>query len=157
LPDSALSHLLDQLQHHQPKRLLLASNCPPPEVLRWADKAKCQVTQVYSRESFPNDLQRFPFAVVTHYLEELDKTTGIQRLGQLRNLYSERVWVEVHDHSTWRFNDFLGLGFKHLSYMGETEKNSHCYGYDLGSYNHVRSWNNPKNWANPENFNKYRW
>lgn len=156
VPEKAFSHLLEQLQQHQPDSLLVAGDQPPPVVENWGHQQHIPLTRLDSRDSFSAVTDNHAFAVVSDYLEHLDKKTGIQRLGQIRNLYSTRVWLKVDDHCGWHFNDFIGLGFRHLSAISEPG-DFHCYGYDLGSYNKVRSWNNPRFWANPENFHKYRW
>ncbi|MGI1678717.1 MAG: DUF6231 family protein [Cellvibrionaceae bacterium] len=169
-PDNSLEqHLFFQLESFRPSSIIFLSRQLPSSALqKWADMSTCNITALDHQQSFPNDLKRHDFAILIDYLDHLEKHTGLQRLGQLRNLYSHRIWVANTMTSTYEFNDFIGLGFQRLTekttpHQKKKPLNSpsstdiNYYGYDLANYNHQRSWNNPKYWANPENWHKYRW
>jgi len=171
---SLLEHLLLQLEEYHPSSIIfLSSDNPCSTIQQWADKNNCSITRLHHQQTFSKEIGRHEFAIVFDYLNHLDKNIALQRLGQLRNLYSHRIWV-ADSHSECQFNDFIGLGFQRqmqfkalANEVGNclTEKpvkplkdnQVTCYGYDLANYNHKRSWNNSKYWANPENWNKYRW
>lgn len=176
-------HLHQQLQLHQPSSILFASQSSPDHRHLQQLSASNEIYQALSTYSAANDseihsidlqasdfehLPRCDFAVVVDFLEHLPKATGIQRLGQLRNFLSQRIWVLITQCPMWGFNDFIGLGFSSIAPNNHTPDDTNaadsedwrqlqCYGYDLSTYNRIRSWNNPRHWANPENFGKYRW
>lgn len=159
MTETPLQHLLHQLDHVQPAKVLVAADHLPDPVQSWVDHHHSQLTRITSREQDWRQLGHFEFAVVADYLEHLHKSDGLRTLARLRNLHSQRIWVLVSKTGPWSFSDFIGLGFRRYA---EFESDSEeppmvCYGYDLASYNHVRTWNNPRFWANPENWNKYWW
>ncbi|SES88692.1 MULTISPECIES: DUF6231 family protein [Marinobacter] len=99
----------------------------------------------------PHDL-----ALVADTLESMDRTTGTQLLGQLRNLGNRQIAVLVSNTSEWRLTDLVALGFTRQA--GGDGRSSHSlYTYNIDTYNHKRDWNNPKYWANPEMWDKARW
>ncbi|MGQ9425406.1 DUF6231 family protein [Gilvimarinus sp. F26214L] len=159
MTDDPIEHLTHQLEQLQPRRVLVAADHVPAVINEWARQHGAELTTVSSARDDWQELGRYEFTVVIDYLEHLDKPEALQKLARLRNLHSQRIWVLVDRDSTWRFGDFIGLGFhRYAQFAGDVQSGaSVCYGYDLASYNHIRSWNNPRFWANPENWNKYRW
>lgn len=95
-------------------------------------------------------------ALVSETLERLSPDQGRLLLGQLRNAGARRIAVTVDNTSPWRFEHFIGLGFKRLMNSGGQPPQS-VYAYDIANYNHKRQWNNADNWANPERWDKSRW
>ena len=175
-------HLQQQLQLHQPSSILFASHTAPDGSSTSNTNASTEIYDALLAYSAANDseihsidvntvdfehLERCDFAVVVDFLEHLPKSTGVQHLGQLRNFLSQRIWVLIKDSPVWSFNDFIGLGFSHVAPATTSNgastndqegwRKTQCYGYDLNTYNRIRSWNNSRHWANPENFRKYRW
>ncbi len=101
------------------------------------------------------------FGIVIDYLEHLDKSLAVQQLALLRNRYCKHIWLAIdRDCQSWRFQDFISLGFKRLGQFAlpcdEGDRVLQSYGYDLALYNRKRDWNNPRFWANPEQWGK-RW
>lgn len=137
----------------------MAANHTPQAVKYWAEEYQATVTTIGSEQHDWHKLGRYQFTVVADYLEHLHKSEGLQKLAQLRNLHSQRIWVLVNRNGPWTFNDFIALGFtRYAEFDSDIEEPPMvCYGYDLASYNHVRTWNNPRYWANPENWNKNWW
>ncbi|MGH1471352.1 MAG: DUF6231 family protein [Cellvibrionaceae bacterium] len=169
LTHSIEAHLLFQLEIFHPSSIIFLSDTPPPSALqKWAEINTCQMTILDHHQPLPNNLQPHDLAILFNNLHHLDKQTGLQLLGQLRNLYSHKIWVAIPSDSDYQFNDFIQLGFHQLTEKNPSSHNDNSlnslsdidlnyYGYDLAKYNHQRSWNNPKYWANPENWHKYRW
>lgn len=159
MTETPLQHLLHQLEHLQPDTILIAADHVPPVLKEWAKEHGSTLTAVSPQQHDWHSLGRYDFAIVADFLEHLHKFEGQQKLAQLRNLHSQRIWVLVSRDGPWTFGDFIGMGFQRY---GEFDNDPEeppmvCYGYDLASYNHVRTWNNPRFWANPENWNKYWW
>jgi hypothetical protein len=159
MTETPLQHLLHQLEQAQPRKVLVAADHLPGSIQNWAEHHDCELTRITSRDQTWEALGHYEFAIVADYLEHLQKSTGLQTLARLRNLHSQRIWVLVNAAGHWNFADFIGLGFRrHAQFQSDAEEPAMvCYGYDLASYNRVRSWNNPRFWANPENWNKYWW
>ncbi|MCW8196181.1 hypothetical protein F6455_15415 [Proteobacteria bacterium 005FR1] len=159
MTETPLQHLLHQLEHLHPDRVLVAADHIPDTVEHWAEVHHSELTRITSRDPDWSRLGRYQFAIVADYLEHLHKSEGLKKLAQLRNLHSERIWVLVNKAGPWTFADFISLGFRRYAEFESDldEPPMVCYGYDLASYNHVRTWNNPRFWANPENWNKYWW
>jgi hypothetical protein len=142
-----------------------------PKTIVCCGKQACRVTDDWSRNHpdvsiatlSPNDPNAgFPLpvlhdlALVSDTLEHLPQAEGKMLLGQLRNAGARRIAVLVEAEKSWRFADFIGLGFKRVQHIGGDQPQT-LYAYDIASYNHKRKWNNPDNWANPEMWDKARW
>ena len=152
--------LLNQILHlHEPTTIVCCG------------KLACQVTDLWLRgppgattttlnAEAPN--ADFPLSVVSDLalisdtLEFLPPTEGRLLLGQLRTAGARRIAVLVAADKNWRFNDFIGLGFKRAEHSNG-ERPQTLYTYDIATYHHKRKWNNSDNWANPEMWDKARW
>lgn len=157
-PDSQTpsSALLSLLEASKPSSILLCSTEPLEALQHYCQEHQITLHEVHDLQT----LQSSPpcdLAIVSNFLEQQDKTKGVQLLASLRNYYSPHIWLLVEPGSPWQFNDFIGLGFKRLQQFSQTDRELESYGYHIANYNRKRSWNNPQHWANPENWGKYWW
>ncbi|MEX0605316.1 MAG: DUF6231 family protein [Marinobacter sp.] len=95
-------------------------------------------------------------ALITDSLDNLPQVEGALLLGQLRNFGTHQIAVLVADPDSWKFRDFIGLGFKRLQHFDGSPPQT-LYVYNIANYNHKRDWNNARYWANPEMWDKARW
>ncbi|MFE8069562.1 DUF6231 family protein [Marinobacteraceae bacterium S3BR75-40.1] len=151
--------LLGLIANCQPGSLLTCGSTASRVASQWAEHhPDCQVTALKAAEpnrAFPLPRQH-DLALVTDTLENLPHDEGELLLGQLRNFGARQIAVLVAHSESWRFQDFLGLGFKRQKTL-TAEPPCDLYTYDIRTYNHKRTWNNPKYWANPEMWDKARW
>lgn len=126
---------------------------------QWAQEhPRVRVTKLNAQA--PNDdlplTEIHDLAVISDTLEDLSQAQARLLLGQLRNAGARRMVVLVNAPKTWRFADFIGLGFKR-TFWAEGDSPQSLYTYDIANYNHKRKWNNADNWANPEMWDKGRY
>lgn len=174
----AINHILQQLQYHPTKQLIVASKKPIAIIQNYVKQHDCNLSEISPSTADHISLPYQAFAIIIDYLEHMEKATGLEQLARLRNLHCNHMWIAVTaDNSQWHFSDFIALGCKRLgdfeieresdqNFQPDTHQpNEHqpnkqltvkAYGYDLGYYNRRRDWNNSRHWANPEMWSK-RW
>lgn len=155
-PRAAIAKLLDV---QQPNSLLLLSPDPHDEWLRWCRQhCGAAVTAVKSDAlAALEPLGRFDMALVIGLLEQLDKNSGMQVLGRLRNVHTQHLYALIDAEAHWSDTDCFSLALQRADRFAIEGHQLTLYAYDLANYNRVRSWNNAKYWANPQNFGKYWW
>ena len=79
------------------------------------------------------------------------------RLGHLKNLIADRIFLCLPITHQWPLTDLFALGFFKGPDVAWDNNTFLTYTYNLATYNHKREWNSPRFWANPQNWNKYRW
>ena len=155
-PREAIAALLDA---GAPRSVLLLSPDPHGEWLAWC-KSHCAGT-IHAITAAPlaalERRGRADLALVIGLLEQLDKDTGELVIGRLRNLHTDHLYVLIGDDPRWRATDWYGLALQRIEQFEIEGHTLTLYGYDLATYNRVRTWNNPKYWANPDNWNRYWW
>lgn len=155
-PRHVIAGLLDE---HQPQSLLLISPDPHAEWRQWC-QPHCHGEIVPITEQPLAALEsvgRADVALVIGFIEPLDKESGEQLIGRLRNVHTQHIYVLVGEDPRWPVNDWFGLAMQRIERFEIDGSHLTLYGYDLATYNRVRSWNNPKYWANPDNWNRYWW
>lgn len=155
-PRPVIAGLLDE---HQPQSLLLISPDPHAQWRQWC-QLHCAGAVTSITESPLDTLEtlgRADVALVVGFIELLDKACGEQVIGRLRNVHTEHLYVLMGDDPRWPVNDWFGLAMQRIERFEIDGTQLTLYGYDLATYNRVRSWNNPKYWANPDNWNRYWW
>lgn len=154
-PRAAIARLLDD---HKPRSLLLLSPDRDGSWRSWCERQGAAVTAIQRN---PLDaleaLGRYDLALIIGFMEQLDKAEGMQLIGRLRNVHTEHLFVLVGPDARWRATDWYALALRRLDRFEDGDHLLSLYGYDLESYNRVRSWNNPKYWAHPENWGRYWW
>jgi hypothetical protein len=155
-PRSAIAKLLDDLR---PRTLLLLSPDPHGEWRRWCEQHCAAAITALADEPLRalETLGHYDIALVIGLMEQLDKTTGTQLIGRLRNVHTEHLFALVGADSRWPATEWFSLALQRADQFQIGGHLLTLYGYDLANYNRVRSWNNPKYWANPENWGKYWW
>lgn len=155
-PRHVIAGLLDT---HQPRSLLLLSPDPHGEWRQW-----CQLHcsgELIAITSAPltalEQLGRVDMVLIIGLIETLDKDDGELVIGRLRNVHTEHIYVLIGDDPRWRDTDWYGLAMQRVERFAIDNSTLSLYGYDLATYNRVRSWNNPRYWANPDNWNRYWW
>lgn len=158
-PLSAIARLLADLQPHSLLLLCPAGNAAT-EWRDWCTRhGAATVTLLTDDQPLAalEALGRFDAALVTGLVERLDKASGEQLLGRLRNVHTTHLFVLAAEDERWPFADWLALALQRADRFDTPAGPLTLYAYDLASYNRVRSWNNPQYWANPENWRKYWW
>jgi hypothetical protein len=155
-PRSAIAKLLDELQA---RSVLLLSPDPHQEWRRWCEQHSSAAIETIADEPLARlePLGRYDLALVIGFIERLEKAVGTQLIGRLRNVHTEHLFVLAGDDPRWPATEWYALALQRADQFQIGEQHLTLYGYDLASYNRVRSWNNPKYWANPENWGKYWW
>ncbi|MGX5220385.1 MULTISPECIES: DUF6231 family protein [Pseudomonas] len=156
-PQQAVAALLERFA---PKRLLLvgASELPALAAFKLAHP-DCQIDHA-DAGLLPNTLaaQRYDLALIADCLEHLPKNAGLQLLGGIRNLNTNRMVVLVDlAASQWQETDMFSLALQTSERFARGEQTLSLFTYDLLDYKQVPDWLNAKFWANPENFGKYWW
>lgn len=156
-PQQALAALLAR---YIPQRLLLIGNRELPAIDAFLSvHPECQLAHAQPG-TLPNELaaQRFDLALVVDCLEHIDKRTGLQLLGGIRNLNASRIAVLADlTACDWQETDFFALALQASERFERDEQVLHLFTYDLLDYKQVPDWLNAKFWANPKNFGKYWW
>lgn len=148
------------LERYAPKRLLLvgASELPALAAFKQAHP-DCQIAHAEAG-LLPEALaaQRYDLALIVDCLEHLPKSAGLQLLGGIRNLNTNRIVVLVDlAASQWQETDMFSLALQASEHFVRDEQKLSLFTYDLLEYKQVPDWLNAKFWANPENFGKYWW
>ncbi|MBU2887771.1 hypothetical protein KO507_18555 [Gilvimarinus agarilyticus] len=151
----ALAAIIDNCQ---PNRIVALGETAQRLAQRWSEHSECEVTHL-TLEDTQNELSFADvqdLGLVSDTLEHVSFQQGQILIGQLRNYGTRQIAVLVQDQSGWDLNDFIALGFKRESQLGEDggRNPSTLYTYNISSYNHQRSWNNPRFWANPHMWGK---
>lgn len=156
-PQQALAALLDR---YTPERLLIIGSRELPAIDAFlAAHPGCQIAHT-TAGVLPVELavQRFDLALVVDCLEHIDKRTGLQLLGGIRNLNASRIAVLADLQACdWQETDFFALALQATERFQRAEQTLSLFTYDLLDYKQVPDWLNAKFWANPENFGKYWW
>ena len=160
-PHQQLAALLDS---QRPDSLLLISMNPVPLLEQWCSEHHCQLSTISELDPFAElaDTRRFDLVVIADQLEYMNRHSGEELLGLVRNLHSDAMVVLYQpalapQKLRWQLADFLGMGLRRQGVFRDDNREMSLYSYELGSYNFVRSWNNARFWANPENWGKYWW
>ncbi|WP_166358776.1 DUF6231 family protein [Pseudomonas akapageensis] len=155
-PQQALAALLEL---YAPKRLLLVGTGFPALD---AFKSAHPDADVFVAEPgpLPKELagQRFDLALAVGCLEQLNKRSGLELLGGIRNLNASRIAVLADLAACgWSDTDFFSLALQASERFKRDEQVLSLFTYDLREYKQVPDWLNAKFWANPQNFGKYWW
>ncbi|MET0377904.1 MAG: DUF6231 family protein [Spongiibacteraceae bacterium] len=150
--------IADLLETHQPQSLLLLSPDPHAEWKQWCQPHAGETIAITAEPlAALEPLGRVDMALVIGMIETLDKGSGEQVIGRLRNVHTEHIYVLIGDDPRWHDTDWFGLAMQRVERFAIDGCALTLYGYDLATYNRVRSWNNPRYWANPDNWNRYWW
>jgi hypothetical protein len=156
-PQQALAALLAR---YAPSRLLLAGASELPAVDAFLQAhPECQLAR-NAAGPLSAELagQRFDLALVVDCLEHLPKRAGLELLGGIRNLNTNRLAVLVDlDACDWQTTDFFALALQATERFQRDGQTLTLFTYDLLEYKTVPDWLNARFWANPENFGKYWW
>lgn len=160
-PHQQLAALLDS---QQPSSLLAISMNPIPLLKQWCEEHACALTEIAELNPFSQlaGTRRFDLVVIADQLEYMNRHSGVELLGLVRNLHSNAMLVlyqpAIAPHKLrWALADFLSMGMKRQALFSGNGRQMDLYSYELDSYNFTRSWNNSRFWANPENWDKYWW
>lgn len=134
------------------ERILLELNRLQPARLLTTDALARELIQVYLAKHpecviFESVLESTNFALAAGILNNMDKQSAIQLLGQLIR-QSPIVLVVTCENHPLDFNDFLSLGMHRL--VEADSEGRALYGFDLRNYKTVPDWLNAKYWAHPE-------
>jgi hypothetical protein len=155
-PQQALAALLEL---YSPKRLLLIGARFPALEAFMAAHPQADVS-VAEPGPLPTALaaQRYDLALAVGCLENLEKRSGLELLGGIRNLNASRIAV-LADQSAcgWSDTDFYSLALQASERFKRDDQVLSLFTYDLREYKQVPDWLNAKFWANPQNFGKYWW
>lgn len=150
--------IADLLDTHKPRSLALLSADPHGQWQQWCAPHCGEVISIRKDPlAALQSLGRVDVALIVGMIEQLDKASGEQVVGRLRNFHTEHLYVLIGADARWRETDWFGLALQRIERFDIDGAALTLYGYDLATYNRVRSWNNPKYWANPENWNRYWW
>lgn len=156
-PQQALAALLDR---YQPRSLLVLGASEMPAVKAFVEAhPDCRIDQSQTAPlSAELAAKRYDLALVVDCLEHLSKREGLELLGGIRNLNSNRLAVLADLNACqWQETDFFALALQASECFQREQQTLHLFTYDLLSYKQVPDWLNAKFWANPENFGKYWW
>ncbi len=148
-----------------------------PATLLAAGPAAAQLARRYTQQTPVTDLKCvataaeifalatgtvFDTVVVAGLLERLDKATGHNVLGRLRDLHARELFVvlPVGDQATpdtWARNELFALGLELVCTQQRNADSIHLYRYSIDRYKTTPDWLNDRNWAHPELFNKHWW
>ncbi|MCY1407641.1 hypothetical protein D3C76_401790 [compost metagenome] len=155
-PQQALAALLEL---YAPKRVLLIGTRFPALDAFIAAHPDAQVS-VAEPGPLPASLaaQRFDLALAVGCLEQMNKRSGLELLGGIRNLNASRIAVLADLAACgWSDTDFYSLALQASERFKRDAQELSLFTYDLREYKQVPDWLNAKFWANPQNFGKYWW
>ncbi|MDF1782491.1 MAG: DUF6231 family protein [Alcanivoracaceae bacterium] len=157
-------HLAAMLDSQMPTSMLVVSMNAIPLLESWCKEHNCQLTTISELNPFPllADTRRFDLVVVADQLEYMNRHSGEELLGLVRNLHSNAMVVLYQaalapQKLRWKLSDFLGMGMRRQGNFRDGDREMSLFSYELDTYNFTRSWNNSRFWANPENWGKYWW
>ena len=156
-PQQALAALLDR---YQPRSLLVLGASEMPAVQAFVEAhPDCRIDQSQTVPLSPElAAKRYDLALVVDCLEHLPKREGLELLGGIRNLNSNRLAVLADLAAChWQETDFFALALQASESFQRDQQTLNLFTYDLRDYKQVPDWLNAKFWANPENFGKYWW
>lgn len=147
------------------KKVLLISEPGNSEIIRdvrsLANTNRISLTHASAEAMSSLEKARFDLSVYLLGDAPLEQSQ-IEAIGQLKNLFSNRVVVLKPQEQALASQSGTGsqlraMGFESGSRFTIEERDYESFNYNIESYNKPRSWNNSRFWANPENFHKYRW
>ncbi|WP_018174757.1 MULTISPECIES: DUF6231 family protein [unclassified Thioalkalivibrio] len=149
---------IDALRRHLPRRLregravLLAAGAKPPD----SPPGLEQITVEDFLEHPPES--RVPLVLLLDTLSALDRPTGQNLLGGLRDRWADEVLI-LHrlDDERWGLNEFLALGFRRDPDAESAAPDHAVYRTSLYDYKLTPDWLNARFWANPGMWDKARW
>lgn len=172
-PDQLLAEILHQ---HQAKSILIIGDTTMPALQQYLltnptiDQQYRPTLESTDLKSFPD---RFDLCLITDDLNNLDKVTGTELIGGIRNRLCHHIYLflplaQQAATDRWQVGDLFALGLKRVAEFKhpidaddcETDNSTavlSCFAYQIENYIKKRDWNNARYWANPENFDKYWW
>jgi len=156
-PQQALAALLEQ---QRPARLLYVGRSELPAIEAFSRSHDNSQIDRTPTGPLPADLadRRYDLALVADCLEHLSKRDGLQLLGGIRNLNTNRMAVLVDLNACdWQATDFFSLALQVSARFERDGQTVTLFTYDLLDYKQVPDWLNAKFWANPQMFGKYWW
>ncbi len=165
----ALNPLTRQLETWRP-RTLLGVGDDAPGLLRGFTEATAdcalEIVETQSAEerllSLQNE-QRYDFALVAGYLEQVDSAQGSAVIARLRDVLARRLCVivrtekETERETRWSDAEMSAFGLTLLSRFEDGGKTARLFGFDIASYKQTPDWLSPRHWAHPERWGKFRW
>lgn len=166
---SASDPLTRQLEMWQP-RTLLGVGDEASGLLRDFSEAKADcVLEIVETQSVEERLlslqseQRYDFALVAGYLEQVESAQGSAVIARLRDVLVRRLCVivrtgkETERETSWSDAELSAFGLTLLSRFDDGGKTARLFGFDIASYKQTPDWLSSRHWAHPERWGKFRW
>ncbi|NNC99364.1 MAG: hypothetical protein HKN85_04200 [Gammaproteobacteria bacterium] len=153
----------------QPSSILLLGDLPADFLNDYLEQKAllnqdCTVTRISSREFNAIDQinQRFDLGIAIDLFEHLDKSSGAQILGKLRDLLTKQFCIclpisSTDDQRDWQLTDLFGYALKRVAGYQHNGVEYGLFKYNINDYKKTPDWLNSDNWANPQMWGKYWW